>query len=127
MAAKKLSLSLALALAALSAPISSSAGDPWSDADVAREVAYGAVHLIDWSQTRYAARQGDAFRETNPVLGDHPSVGRVDGYFAATLAGHVLVTDLLPRSWRSLWQGSTIAVEATIAAHNRAIGVKIAF
>ena len=95
----------------------------WTETDTARQVAYSALHVADWMQTRQIARQPDRFHETNPILGRHPSLGRVDAYMAGTLVLHAAVAYALPSPWRSWWQHVGIAVETGAAAGNAAIGL----
>ena len=56
---------------------------PWTDDELYWGTALGVAILSDWSSTRYAARHGwpDNTRESNPLLGSHPSVSRVDKHF----------------------------------------------
>ena len=49
--------------------------------------------------------------EENPILGKRPSPGSVLGYNLAVMAIHPLVTYILPRPWRELFQCGTIMVE----------------
>ena len=72
------------------------AADPWTRQDVALQATYATLHVLDWGQTRYIADHPREHYERNPILGRHPSRGRVDAYFATTLALHTLVTHLLP-------------------------------
>src|SRR3989441_2789259 len=58
----------------------------WTPSHTALASAFLVTLLIDAAQTRELARQGwQGFRESNPLLGEHPSVGRVNSYTA--LAG----------------------------------------
>ena len=105
--------------------IPSLANAEWSTLDTAMEATYTAVHVMDWRQTRTIAKRQGQWRETNGILGDHPS--RVDAWFAGTLAGHALISYLLPDKWRTAWQALTIGIEATTVARNYQLGVKVAF
>ena len=102
------------------------AGDPWTQADWNRQFAYTVLDLADWAQTRYIATRPQ-FHETNRFLGEHPSLGKVNNYFAATLAAHWLITDLLPSRYRPVWQYGTITFEAYFVLHNRSLGVGFKF
>lgn len=118
----------ALALIALAFFESAPAhADDWSVADKERQAVYTALHLADYAQTHYIARHPDAFRENNPLLGAHPSVGQVNTYFAITLAGHYIIADQLSPKWRARWQYAWIAAEALQVVRNRSIGVGFNF
>jgi len=101
--------------------------EEWSRADTARQAAYTALHLADWAQTRYITTHRQDFVETNAMLGERPSLGRINNYFAATLAGHYAISALLPTKYRPYWQYGTITIEAYFVLHNRAIGIGFQF
>lgn len=103
------------------------AADPWSNRDVALQLAYTSLHVIDWGQTRYIAQNPLNHSEVNKILGEHPSPERVDVYFAGTLIAHVLVTHFLPAKYRPWWQLATISMEGYCVNHNFKAGVKVAF
>lgn len=99
----------------------------WTKADTAREVAYLALHVVDWNQTLYIVDHPREFHECNPILGSHPSRGEVNGYFIATGLLHPLVSYGLkkyaPPGWSEAWQYITIGVELGITAHNASVGI----
>ena len=101
--------------------------DDWSREDVARQTAYTILHVADWAQSRYIAAHPDRFYETNGILGKHPSLGKVNTYFAATLIGHYAITALLPAKYRPVWQYGTITVEAYYVLHNNSLGIGFKF
>ena len=103
------------------------AGDEWLFADTKREVLYLTLHTIDWAQTRTIARHPEMYRETNVFLGEHPSTGRVDRYFALTALGHVGISYVLPQQWRKWFQISTITMEVVVVADNKRIGIAVDF
>ena len=98
----------------------------WTEADTRRQLVYTTLHVIDWGQTRYIATH-DKFYETNPILGKYPSTQDVDGYFAATLAGHTLVSYLLPPKYRKWWQIIWIGAEFKTVAGNYSAGISVHF
>jgi hypothetical protein len=72
--------------------------------DLYRELAFQALLIADWKQTRQIARAPDRYFERNPILGNHPSVGRVDTYmFAAGVLHWVIAANLSPK-WRQQFQ-----------------------
>lgn len=99
----------------------------WTTTDTAYEAAYLVLHTADWSQTRYISKHCDQFEEGNGILGDCPSVGRVDCYFLATGLLHIGVAHILPPDWRRGFQLVTISVEAGAVAHNYKLGIRMAF
>jgi hypothetical protein len=100
--------------------------DDWTRTDTARQAAYTVLHLADWAQTRYIATHAN-FSETNVMLEERPSLGRVNNYFAATLIGHYAISAMLPAKYRPTWQYGTITIEAYCVLHNRAIGIGMQF
>ena len=110
----------------------------WTNEERITQAGYTALHVVDWMQTRSIAENPEQFREYNPVLGQHPDRAAVDAYFAATLAGHWLITDALPRAWtlpgtnhtvhpRKIWQWFWIGVEASCVVNNHAVGIRCTF
>ena len=99
----------------------------WTTTDTVMEATYAAVHVMDWRQTRVIAKSEGHWRETNGILGDHPSRDKVDTWFAGTLAGHAIISYLLPDKWRTTWQAITIGMEATTVVRNYQLGIKVAF
>ena len=103
------------------------AGDDWTPADSWREGAYLALHLTDWAQTRNIARNPDQWRETNRLLGEHPSVGRVNRYFVITAAAQIGIAVALSKGWRAAFQYGAIAHDAWYVTHNFSIGISARF
>lgn len=99
----------------------------WTEADTAREVAYLALHVMDWGQTLDIADHPERFYERNPVLGRHPSRGDVNRYFIITGLLHPVVSYMLPRGWRDGWQYVTIGVEVGCVGANARLGVGFGF
>lgn len=97
--------------------------DEWTKADTAREAAYLALHVADWGQTLDIADHPERWHETNPVLGSHPSRGEVNGWFAATALLHPVVSYLLPKPYREMWQYGTIGLELYCVGNNYSIGI----
>jgi len=91
--------------------------------------AYTIFHVVDWKQTLEIA-ENPQFYETNPVLGEQPSKGRVNTYFAATLVlhwtlGYILYEYVKPVWW--VYIGFTSGVEGMMIYQNWEIGVRIKF
>ena len=43
--------------------------------------------IMDWQQTRQIALHPERWGEMNPILGKHPTTGKVDTYFTIVLVG----------------------------------------
>lgn len=91
------------------------------------EIAYTALHIADWNQTRHIAQAPTAFQEKNLLLGDHPTGPQVNRYFAGTLLAHWAIAMALPDNYRRAFQGISIAVEANTVRRNYAIGLSARF
>ena len=107
--------------------------------------------VADWGQSRniamatrevrpYAESCGDAcaalnrqeyrFIETGPaalVIGEHPSVGKVNTYFIGALVVHNGVMIALPKKYRPYYAGAVAVAEVSFVIRNNSIGVKIDF
>lgn len=101
--------------------------DEWSEADKTREAVYLALDAVDWMQTRNIARNPAEFYETNSYLGEHPSVGKVNGYFASMMLLHVGVVTVLPSKHRALFQLTSIVYEAIFVAGNYQLEISAKF
>lgn len=101
--------------------------EPLSRGELGAELAYTALHVIDWHQTRQIAASDGVFKEKNVLLGPSPHRDKVDAYFAATLLGHWAVTYALPHEYRPYWLGSTITLEVAVIHHNTRIGLSWRF
>lgn len=101
--------------------------EPWDTGDKVLGVAAVTTLVIDWGQTRYIAKHPDKYREKNKILGEHPSVGRVNTYFVCYIAGTLLVADWFsPNNRKGFLMGLTI-VEFSVTQKNKSIGVKWEF
>jgi hypothetical protein len=108
-----------------SSPARGEGKSTWTTMDTSLEVVYGAFHVMDWSQTLHFVRNPERYYERNNILGRYPSEGRVNSYFALTLAGHAAVAYVLPKPWRTIWQSIWIGIEANQVNRNRELGVGI--
>jgi hypothetical protein len=119
----RLAFAAGVVIALLAGPSAASA-DEWTTRNTALELTYAVAHVADWRQTLDI---GAAGRETNPILGSHPSAPAVHAYFASALAAHALVAWVLPRGWREGWQAAWIVVETGYVAHNLSLGWRLQF
>lgn len=95
--------------------------------DIALEVMWQGVHVLDWGQTLEIARHPQDFYECNPLIGRHPSVGRVNTFMLASTVVHPLVSYALPKPYRTWWQMVTISVTTGLVANNYNIGLRVRF
>lgn len=101
--------------------------DKWTKAEKTKEVAWLILHAVDYSQTRYAMDRPDEFKEANPLLGDHPSEGRLNLFALITGIGHVWLTDYVGKEYRSLFQNITLGFKTGTVVNNFYVGAKIEF
>jgi len=111
--------------------------DDWTREDTYRQSALTALLVVDWAQTRWIVKhprdpvQPDGTyqwrAEGNRLLGEHPSIGRVNGYFAASIIGHAAISYVLPRDWREAWQYVWIGIEINTTRRNHAMGIRMEF
>jgi hypothetical protein len=138
---KLLSIATSLLIALLlTSPTVFADGGDWSTDDTYRQIAVTALSVADWSQTRYmaknpCAREGggtactDPFGEeglARPFIGAHPSVGKVNSYFAISIIANTAINYMLPSEWRARLQYAEIVVEAGTVRRNY-IGIKYGF
>lgn len=82
---------------------------------------------LDWGQTLAAARAPARWREQNPLLGSHPSVGQVNTYFVVAAGATALGGAVLPARARGWWYGTVAALELVTILRNHAVGVRVSF
>lgn len=97
----------------------------WTSADVALEAAFAAAVLVDVTQTRWALRNG--YEEMNPLLGHQPSSTRLVASGLGVVAGHAIVSVVLPPKWRRWWQGVTLTAELGAVGWNAGVGTRLKF
>jgi hypothetical protein len=83
-----------------------------------------ALIACDWVQTRAAAKtQWSDFEELNPILGQAPSVQRVDGYFTVATLANAALWYLLPEQVKSVVPGFVSGFQLkTVIGNNQTIG-----
>lgn len=119
--------SIAFAAAATVSSCSVVAGDAWSEDQLRMGAALAAVTVVDWAQTRYIADNPARFHETNPIMGRHPSIGRVDRYFATSILVGAVVLDALPSEYRDYALKAGLVLEVLVVSNNARIGVGVKF
>lgn len=99
----------------------------WTVQDTMLEATWMVLHIIDWGQTLDIARNPHRFYEINPIMGRHPSVGKVNSYMLASAIIHPLISYHLPQPYRKYWQYVTISISGGLVIHNFNIGLKVRF
>ena len=102
--------------------------------------AFLAALTLDWAQTRtiatktgwvnsdmYGSYYGYLHNESNPILGSHPSIGSVNAYFIASAATYLLVQEVLPDRWASVYRKSAIVFELSFVGSNLTEGIGFTF
>lgn len=85
--------------------------------------------VVDWLQTRYIATHTDRYYETNFILGIHPSVMKVNVYFAVCVAAVLALYVYLGQQFAmslNVGFGLLAAFEAYITYRNYKLGIKFA-
>jgi hypothetical protein len=100
----------------------------WGGSDLALAGAFTVGLLIDAAQTRGLARSGwTDFRESNPLLGTRPSVGRVNTYTAIAGLSVLGTAAALPHRLRPWLLGTAIAVQALTIGSSVRQGIPVRF
>ena len=108
--------------------LSSSAHADWSKADTNRQIAFTAVTVLDWSQTRYISKHPDVFYEDfNKYLGEHPTTNKVNNYFLSAMLINYYIAYALPDKYRKYWQYASISVETHFVRNNYQLGIGFDF
>jgi hypothetical protein len=97
----------------------------WNTSHVALAGAFTLALWVDAAQTREAMARG--FQETNPILGPHPSVGRINSYTAVAGLTVLGAAAALPARFRSWVLGAALAVETFAIAGTVRQGIAIRF
>jgi hypothetical protein len=115
-----------LALAVLLGLPRLAAGQHRTALDYGLAVGSTALIVADWSQTLQLADNPRRWGELNPLLGRHPSEGRVN-----TLLSLAVISNggalLLPKTPRRIWYAAVTALEAFAVIHNLSLGASIGF
>lgn len=102
------------------------------------EITYQTLHAIDYGQTVTGARSPECMEETDgltsKIVGRHPSVGKVEAWWAVESMIHYAISGWLDRTveaegskgWRVArwgWRAFSIGTEAYAVGHNFNLGV----
>jgi hypothetical protein len=104
-------------------------GSFWSDDPITNTAMITANTLIiaDWAQTRHIADNPDQFREVGMAenfIGEHPSTGDVNRYFAISLALTNAMAYFMPEDKKKWFYIGVSLYEADYVKSNMQIGIK---
>ena len=100
----------------------------WTSSHTALASAFLVTLLIDAAQTRQLAREGwVSFRESNPLLGERPSVGRVNSYTALAGLSVLAAAAAAPPRLRPWLLGAAVAVQLFTIQGSVRQGIPIRF
>lgn len=100
---------------------------PWTDEEKYWGAALGVALLADWSSTRYAARHGwNGVIENNPLLGETPSVSKLDRHFLIGIPLLYFGIDRFEKNRKFLLMGFT-GIELYAAHNNARVGLRFQF
>lgn len=91
-----------------------------------REVLVASTLVIDALQT-LDIKNHPNLRETNPILGSHPSDEKIVAYFVGVGFGHYAVTKAIPAEYRAAWQYGWAALEIATIIRNRRLDLRFNF
>lgn len=100
--------------------------DEWDKTEIGMEIVYVGLHLVDWGQTLDIENHPGLY-ETNPILGKHPSRGKINAMFFTGLVLQPIIAHALPHKWRKAWIGSGIMLEAGCVGNNIHVGIGASF
>jgi|GEM_PF-3307426 len=101
--------------------------DEWSDADITRHAVWTSLYLVDFSQTLKIAREPENYHERNPLIGDHPSEGKVAAMFIGGYIAQTALVHVLPAAYRPWAQYVFIGVSGACVINNFSVGLGIGF
>jgi hypothetical protein len=91
--------------------------------NVGLALAFTALCIVDWQQTLEIKHHPEK-HEANRILGDHPSDGRVNTYFAIAIPAINLLTLAVPNPVRYWVQGTLTMIEFSYVDGNWAGGLR---
>ena len=120
--------------------------EDWTTTNTVLQLSNSALLMVDWAQTRqmirnpcfdvngehkkYAQNCSNPHHESGPAkhfVGEHPSIGQVNVYFAGSLVANYLITRGLPGPWREVYQVGFSVYELGVVQNNWKIGIRVSF
>ena len=104
----------------------------WTKTEIALALTAAVSTGLDWGQTRHIGKNPETHRERNRILGEHPSVQRVDTYFLSSVIlgsliahyGPSLINTVIPQergigdNFRWIWLAGWTGVEGYTVENN---------
>lgn len=90
------------------------------------EVVTDLVLVADWSQSRQITEIDD-IKEGNMLLGEDPSEGRVNTYFASCLVLNTVIHRVIPDRYLKYYQTTLIGIQVSYISNNYSLGVEVEF
>lgn len=118
---------IVFALILLASPLMLSAADwfaPPDRGEVAAQVLFTCLCVMDWSQTIEMAKNPETRQESNTILGHHPSVRQANDLIPLVIAAHAFITWVIFREW---WQRTRIGIKIQAVHSNWRSGMSISF
>ena len=81
--------------------------DTWTTGDTIRQMAFTGLNILDSKQT-HRITDDPMSHEDNRLLGKNPSHSRINNYFITTTILNGLISYILPKGERELWQYGSI-------------------
>lgn len=82
--------------------------------------------VVDYGQTRSIVGHPSLY-EQNPLLGEHPTIGRVNRHFVLSALAAYLIADNLSSEHRTWFLRGLALVQVGIVAHNVSLGIRMDF
>ena len=98
----------------------------WTDDERKMFIASQMLITADWLQTRNIARNPDSYKEYNPILGEHPTVGSVNVFFLSQLVGNYYLTEYFAEN-RMVWLQVHNVIRGGVVVRNASIGISMRF
>jgi hypothetical protein len=118
--------------------------DKWDKEDLILASIFTATTVIDWGQTRDMVKINEKtgltrgyidgqwisrlpHRETNYLLGNYPTIGKVDTYMPLAIASTLTIAHYLPKKKRKFFLYFVSILEIYTIHNNQKFGLKINF
>ena len=96
--------------------------DDWTRGQLIMQGLTTFSYVLDWGQTLDIENHSNLY-ETNFLLGDHPSRGEINTYFASLILTHILITHVLPSEYRMAWLTGTFMISVGYVNNNYHLGL----